>query len=125
MEEVAMASRRVEPDVERLWQEFHDYVNVTSPQLRTWLLTESANEDGALADEAGPAVEGTGGRILAVLAKRKVDLTDDDVEIMEGVVNEIRDLLDHRPPGGAADDSWRRALLDLGHDPLREPPGAE
>lgn len=117
-----MASRRVDPDLDRLWQEFHDLVNVTSAQLRAWLLTESATEDGALDDTTGPAVTGTGGRILAILGKRKVDLTEDDIDAMDDVIHRIRELLERRPPDGAGDDVWRRALLDLGHDPLREGP---
>jgi hypothetical protein len=35
-------------------------------------------------------------------------------------VVEIEDLLDARPDGGVSDEGWRRALLDLGHDPLIE-----
>jgi hypothetical protein len=117
--------RRVDPDVDRLWQEFHDHVNVTSTQLRSWLMTEAAQENGALPEVPERSMSEQGQQILAVLAKRKVDLTDDDIDLMDAVVAQIRELLDRRPERGAADDGWRHALMSLGHDPLGEPPSSD
>ena len=115
-----MATRRADPETDELWQEFHDLVNVTSAQLQAWLVTASANEDGAVDDVSGQVGDEPGRRVASILAKRKVDLTDDDVRAMDDVVERIRDLLDRRPPNGASDDAWRHALLSLGHDPLRD-----
>ena len=120
-----MTTRRVDADTDRLWHDFHDLVNVTSAQLQAWLMTAQANEDGAVDDVSRPVGDGPGRQVVAILAKRKVDLTDDDIQAMEDVIERIRDLLDRRPPDGASDDGWRHALLSLGHDPLREPRGAE
>jgi hypothetical protein len=120
-----MANRRVDPDVDRLWQQFHDHVNVESPQLRDFLFADVADEDGALSDVPERALPEPGRHILAVLGKRKVDLTDDDIDLMDDVVVQIRELLDRRPPQGATDEQWRRALLRLGHDALREPPSGD
>jgi len=39
---------------------------------------------------------------------------------MRETVVEVRGLLDDRPAAGNSDQEWRRALLDLGHDPLIE-----
>lgn len=109
--------QRIEPEVEELWAEFHTYVNVTSERLRTWLLTRGSGEE---AFPAGPdlALPQPGRHILAVLSKRKVDLTPADIDVMRDAVNRIRELLDERPQRGAADEGWRQSLLDLGHDPL-------
>ncbi|HEY0697809.1 MAG TPA: DUF3140 domain-containing protein [Micromonospora sp.] len=109
---------RVAPETEQLWQEFHDLVNVTSDQLRTWLLTEGSGEEAFGADP-DLALPEPGRQVLLLLGKRKVDLTRPDLEVMEATVAAIRSLLDARPPEGPDDDEWRRALLDLGHDPLR------
>ncbi|MFK3985223.1 DUF3140 domain-containing protein [Micromonospora sp. NPDC050397] len=111
--------QRIEPEVERLWQDFHDRVNVTSEQLRTWLMTQGSGEE---AFGPGPDLDlpEPGRQILAVKRKRKVDLTPDDIDVMRDTVVEIEDLLDSRPGGGLSDETWRRALLDLGHDPLLE-----
>ena len=40
---------------DELWNEFHRVVNMTSGELREWLLTRAADEDGAV--EAGTALE--------------------------------------------------------------------
>ncbi|MDW5325929.1 DUF3140 domain-containing protein [Plantactinospora sp. KLBMP9567] len=111
--------QRVEPEVEQLWQDFHSRVNVTSEQLRNWLLTQGSGEQAFGADPDLGLPE-PGRQILAVLGKRKVDLTDGDIQLMRETVAEIQDLIDTRPPAGATDEEWRRALLDLGHDPLIE-----
>jgi hypothetical protein len=112
--------QRVEPEVERLWQDFHSCVNQTSEQLRAWLLTQGSGEEAfAAAPDLG--LPEPGRQILAVLGKRKVDLTGDDIEVMRDTVERIQDLLDARPGTGPSDEGWRHALLDLGHDPLIEP----
>ena len=111
--------QRVEPEVDELWQDFHDRVNVTSDRLRSWLLTQGSGEE---AFTAGPDLDlpEPGRRILAILGKRKVDLTGRDIEVMRSAVDQIDDLLAARPATGNTDEQWRHALLDLGHDPLAE-----
>ncbi len=111
-------THRTDPDVERLWAEFHELVNVTSGQLHAWLMTEAAGEDGALDDSSAPPGAPETRRVLALLAKRKVDLTPGDVDAMRTTVEDINRLRAARPPAGESDDRWRRDLLDLGHDPL-------
>lgn len=111
--------QRVEPEVEQLWNDFHSCVNVTSEQLRSWLLTQGSGEEAFGADPDLGLPE-PGRHILAVLRKRKVDLTDEDIRTMRETVAEIQDLLDTRPAAGVTDEGWRRSLLDLGHDPLVE-----
>nr|MDT0657520.1 DUF3140 domain-containing protein [Micromonospora sp. DSM 115978] len=109
--------QRVEPAVDELWDQFHGLVNVTSEQLRTWLLTQGSGEDAFTGDPDLDLPE-SGRRILAVLRKRKVDLTGADIEVMGEAVAQIRRLLDARDAVGPGDEQWRHALLDLGHDPL-------
>ncbi|MFF3852495.1 DUF3140 domain-containing protein [Micromonospora sp. NPDC002575] len=110
---------RLDPEVEVLWEDFHAEVNVTSEQLRSWLLTRGS---GTESFGAGPDLDlpEPGRQILAVLRKRKVDLTREDIEVMREAVDRIRSLTAARPADGAADDEWRRSLLDLGHDALVE-----
>lgn len=109
--------------VDELWEEFHTTVNMSSRELRDWLLTEASRE------EAFPDPEMTmpdpGRVVLGILGKRRMDLTDDDLRVMAEVVTRVRQLVEQRPPGGAADQQWRHALMDLGHDPVREPRTAE
>ncbi len=111
--------QRVEPDVEQLWSDFHSCVNVTSEQLRSWLLTQGSGSEVFTANPDLDLPE-PGRHILAILGKRKRDLTGEDIEVMRETVTEIQDLVDARPAAGLTDEQWRHALLDLGHDPLNE-----
>lgn len=115
-----MATRQhSDTTVDQLWEDFHSHVNLTSGQLRDWLLTEGSGES-AFPDALSRLPEPSRA-ILTVLGKRRMDLTEADRRVMSETIAGIRDLLDRRPPAGGADDGWRHALLDLGHDPLREP----
>jgi hypothetical protein len=111
--------QRIDPEVELLWEDFHAQVNVPSEQLRSWLLTRGSGEEAFGADPDLDLPQ-PGRRILAVLRKRKVDLTPTDIEVMREAVAEIQRLTDARPAVGVTDQEWRYALLDLGHDPLVE-----
>ncbi|MFB9236423.1 DUF3140 domain-containing protein [Plantactinospora siamensis] len=111
--------QRIEPGVEELWTEFHDCVNVTSDQLRTWLLTQGSGEAAFGADPSMDLPE-PGRSILAIKGKRKVDLTGEDIATMRDTVAEVRRLLAARTATGVTDEDWRHSLLDLGHDPLAD-----
>jgi len=106
------------PDAELLWDEFHQVVNMTSDELRAWLLTEASGEE-ALPDQPGMGVPELGLRVVELLRKRKTDLTDADTETMRQVVDFVEDRTEQRPPAGPADDEWRRTLMTVGHDPLK------
>ncbi len=114
---------RLPPDTELLWEEFHKIVNMTSGELGTWLLTVSSGED-ALPAEPDRGLPALGEQVVALLRKRKTDLTDDDAQVMRQVVDFAEDRLADPPAAGAADDNWRRSLMTIGHDPLRPQPGA-
>jgi hypothetical protein len=118
-----MAHREADAAVEELWDEFHGLVNMSSEELHRWLLADAAGENGAIPD--GPDALSPEGRAVAeVLAKRKVDLTDDDLDAMRTTVEGIRRLLGARDAvGGAEDEQWRHDLMDLGHDPFKDERG--
>jgi hypothetical protein len=106
---------------DELWDEFHRVVNMTSRELSEWLRTRDAGEDGEeLPDQAGTP---TGKQVLAILGKRRQDLTPHDTDVMRRVVDRVhtqrRDDLE--PTAGQA--GWRHRLMSLGHDPLK-PAGA-
>jgi hypothetical protein len=102
---------------DELWQDFHTVVNMTSRELRDWLATQGAGEDAEeLPEHAGSHL---GHRVLQILGKRRVDLTQDDVDVMEQVVERITSQrgVDLEPTAGEA--AWRRRLMNIGHDPLK------
>ncbi len=109
-----MAAEKVSDE---LWEEFHRVVNMTSRELNEWNRTRSATEDAEpFPDQAGTSL---GHRVAAVLAKRRTDLTDDDVVVMRDVVEAIRQARGDEPEPTAGDDAWRHRLMSLGHDPLK------
>ncbi|MFI6104660.1 DUF3140 domain-containing protein [Streptomyces sp. NPDC093595] len=100
-----------------LWDEFHTVVNMTSRELQEWLNVASAGEETEeLPDRAGKA---TGRRVLEILGKRRTDLTEDDVTVMERVCGIVRTQRgpDMEPTAGG--EGWRHGLMDIGHDPLK------
>ena len=111
-----MAAEKVSDE---LWEEFHRVVNMTSRELSEWNRTRTATEEAEpLPDEAGTSL---GHRVAAILAKRRTDLTDDDVDAMTKVVDVVhRERRDDLEPT-AGDDHWRRRLMSIGHDPLKPP----
>ena len=102
-----------------LWEEFHRFVNMTSRELMDWLRTRSADEETEeLPDHAGTK---TGRRVLEILQKRRVDLTDDDEQVMRKVVDRIHaERRDDLEPT-AGQENWRHRLMTIGHDPLKPP----
>ncbi|MGW0806571.1 DUF3140 domain-containing protein [Nonomuraea sp. NPDC002799] len=101
-----------EVDIGRLWEDFHRGVNMTSEELRAYLLAAASDEEGFPPDP-DLGIDELGRAVLHVLNKRKTDLTKTDIEVMQQVV-ELVETLDSR-----TDDDSRRALLTVGHDPLR------
>ncbi|WP_200216573.1 DUF3140 domain-containing protein [Micromonospora coerulea] len=111
--------KRLDPEVEVIWDDFHAQVNVPSEQLRQWLLTRGSGEE-AFGPNPDMNLPEPGRQILHVLSKRKVDLTPEDIEVMRDAIDRIQSLVDAKPSRGNADDEWRHSLLDLGHDVLVE-----
>lgn len=109
---------RTDPDIELVWDEFHQAVNMTSDELRTWLLTDASGTDAMPADP-GLGLPEVGRKVVRLLGKRKVDLTEDDVATMRQVIDYVEDRRAAEPPEGARNDEWRHSLMTVGHDPLK------
>ncbi|MUL40468.1 DUF3140 domain-containing protein [Streptomonospora sp. PA3] len=124
-----MVRERLDPETAELWREFHGTVNMSSEELRRWLLTDASGPDRFPADPSMD-VSPLGRRVVEILDKRQVDLTRDDLETMRHVVERAGRLL--AVPTEERAEKWRHELMTLGHDPLRpdptspeEDPGAE
>lgn len=102
---------------QELWNEFHRVVNMTSRELSDWLRVRSADEaTEKFPDQAG---SDTGRHVLAILGKRRVDLTKDDERVMRNVVERIHAERRSDLEPTAGQDHWRHRLMTLGHDPLK------
>jgi hypothetical protein len=102
---------------DELWEEFHRVVNMTSRELAEWLRVRSADELSEVPpDQAGTE---TGQAVLHILGKRRTDLTDHDVKVMEKVVRKVLDERREDLEPTAGQDAWRHKLMTMGHDPLK------
>jgi type II secretory pathway component PulL len=100
-----------------LWDEFHTVVNMTSRELSDWLRTRDAGEDAEeVPDQAGTP---TGREVLAVLGKRRGDLTGEDERVMARVVERVRAQRREDLEPVAGQTAWRHELMTIGHDPLK------
>ncbi|GLZ08451.1 hypothetical protein Acsp03_59170 [Actinomadura sp. NBRC 104412] len=106
-------------DVERLWEQFHQVVNMTSDEIRVWLLTDASNEDGAFSPDPDMHLPELGTQVVEVLRKRKMDLTPHDTDVMRQVVDYVEDRTENPPPSAERNEEWRRSLMSVGHDPLK------
>ncbi|MFK0172014.1 DUF3140 domain-containing protein [Streptomyces sp. NPDC090306] len=119
-------------ELDALWEEFHRLVNMTSPELAAWLqVREERAGHGPAEGEAAPGADAgagartgaeteTGEQILAILQKRRMDLTDDDARVMYRVVDTVEEITSRAAPGTEAEaDARRQDLMALGHDPHR------
>jgi hypothetical protein len=106
---------QTDPELARLWSEFHALVNMPSPDLRNWLGTAPRDQDGYLW-EPDVDIRELGFQVLRVLEKRRVDLTAEDIATMRRAVELITGWL---ASPREDDDRWRYSLMALGHDPLK------
>lgn len=104
-------------ELDTLWNEFHAVVNLSSRELSDWLMTESSGlVSEPLPDHAGSEL---GRHVLAILGKRRTDLTDDDLRVMRKVVDLVTEERDVTMESAAGQAHQRHRLMGLGHDPLR------
>ncbi|WP_326595277.1 DUF3140 domain-containing protein [Streptomyces sp. NBC_01803] len=107
-------------EMDALWAEFHNAVNMTSQELAAWLRTSSAGEESEQPPERAGSEQGRG--VLAILRKRQMDLTDADIGLMHDVVDTVRTERTTGPRREVPEPAWRYRLMSLGHDPLRAEP---
>ncbi|GAA4020515.1 DUF3140 domain-containing protein [Streptomyces sp. NBC_01352] len=104
-------------ELDALWEDFHRVVNMTSQELAAWLRVRDADENTEpLPENAGTP---TGQHVLAILQKRRTDLTDNDLRVMHEVVDTVVEETDMENEPAAEDTARRQRLMTIGHDPLK------
>ncbi len=104
-------------EMDALWEDFHRAVNMTSQELAAWLRVCEADESAEpLPEQAGTPM---GEHVLAILQKRRTDLTDEDVRVMYDVVDTVAEQTDVENEPEAEETRRRQRLMTIGHDPLR------
>ena len=111
-----------ELDRDKVHKDFDKAVNMTVSELNKWLVTKESKSVGWKGEDGkgkGESVgHASGRRIVAILGKSKVDLTDDDYAHMRKVVGYVR-RHKAQEPQNIATSRWRYSLMNWGHDPLK------
>ncbi|WP_026533065.1 DUF3140 domain-containing protein [Arthrobacter sp. H41] len=113
-----MAGSDQHSEVDEVWADWNEAVNMSASALEKWLDTEESKAVGQ--KEGGESVgHASGRRIVTLLGTRKKDLTDADAAHMRKVVGYVHRHLAQRPAKEEIENSrWRYSLMNWGHDPL-------
>jgi hypothetical protein len=105
---------------------FGEAVNMTPAALEKWLDNDDSKRVGWKGEDGKGAGESvghqSGKQIVAILHKKKADLTDDDYAHMQKVVGYVHRHLAQGGPDEKKDkddSTWRYSLMNWGHDPLK------
>jgi hypothetical protein len=102
------------------YREFTDAVNMSPGELDKWLKTEDSKAAGQHSASGGESVgHASGRRIVALLRRKRADLTESDYAHMRKVIGYIHRHLAQRPDGDLTHTRWRHSLMNWGHDPLK------
>ncbi|GAB3535764.1 DUF3140 domain-containing protein [Arthrobacter tecti] len=107
-----------ESNLDEVWPEWKEAVNMTASQLENWLDTDESREVGQKDDGGESVGHASGRRIIELLHKKKADLTDSDVDHMRKVVGYVHRHLAQKPSSDIEHSKWRYSLMNWGHDPL-------
>jgi len=106
---------------DEVWADFHDAVNMTASQIESWLETDESKSVGQKASDGAESVGHHSGRkIVAILRKKKADLSHGDIEWMRKVVGYVARHSAQRPDGDVENTAWRYSLMNWGNDPLKK-----
>jgi hypothetical protein len=108
-------------DLDQVWPQWKEAVNMSASQLEKWLDTEESRSVGQKESGSAESVGHESGRhIVEILNTKRDDLTDDDVQHMHKVVGYVHRHLAQRPTKEDIGSSkWRYSLMNWGHDPLK------
>ena len=112
-------------DPDKVRRDFGEAVNMSALELENWLLTRYSHAVGwkGARGEARESVGHASGRhIVAILKKKKDELSAADYEHMRKVVGFVRRHSAQRPEN-IYTSRWRYSLMNWGHDPLKEDRG--
>ena len=104
-------------------ERFHVAVNMSGTELHRWLDSEDSKAVGWKGVDGDGPEESVGHemgrRIVDLLAKKKAELTDDDLHHMQKVSGYVARHMAQKPahPEGSR---WAYSLMNWGHDPLKK-----
>jgi hypothetical protein len=112
---------RTSPDHDAIRREFAAVVNMSAPEIEAYLAGDESRRAGfTRPGETESVGRQSGRRIIAILRTPAEALGEADYAHMRKVIGFVRR---HRPGRPARDpwgSRWRRALMNWGHDPMKD-----
>ena len=105
--------------VDEVWDDWQDAVNMTASELEKWLDTEESRSVGQKDGGHESIGHQSGRHIVKILRSKKSELGDADAAHMHKVVGYVARHSKQRPSGDVAETPWRYSLMNWGHDPLK------
>ena len=107
-------------DPTKVYREFAAAVNMSAAELDDWLAGEESRRVGFTRPGEAQSVGRAAGReILRILRTAAPALDEADYRLMRKAVGVIRRHLAQRPEN-VVTSRWRYALMNWGHDPLKD-----
>lgn len=107
-------------DQHEIYDEFKKLVNMTVSQLEKWLETDESKHTGQDSGDGEAIGHKSGKQIIAILGKKKADLTDKDYHQMQRVISYISRHKAQKPHGDLSDTKWNYSLKNWGYDYTKE-----
>jgi hypothetical protein len=104
------------------YKDFKAVVNMTASALEKHLESEASQSVGQKKGGGEATGHAEGRRIVAMLHKKKSDLSDEDYQHMKKVIGYVHRHLKQGGPKDkdeVKDSPWRLSLMNWGHDPLK------
>ena len=102
-------------ELQDIYTEFKETVNMTASELEKWLKTEESKSVGWDSGDSESIGHKSGEKIIKILGKKKADLTDADYKHMQTVNAYAKRHLAQKPKD-PKDSNWDYSLRNWGHD---------
>ena len=109
----------LKPEQQKIWQDFHEAVNMSASEIKQWLKTESSSSVGQKDKQGKIKGRKSGKKIVKILNKDKSQLKKKHIKHMKKVVGYVHRHLAQKPSGDIKETPWRYSLMNWGHDPLK------
>jgi hypothetical protein len=114
-----MATKLDDEERSRIKKAFRERVNMGPKALESWLDKAASRKVGQKKGGGESTGHASGRRIVNIKRKKAADLDDSDLRDMRKVVGYIERHLAQRPKGDVGETTWRKSLMNWGHDPLK------
>src|SRR5687767_8063717 len=101
---------------QEVYAEFKKLVNMSAAEIEKWLKTKESKDVGWDSGDGESVGHKSGEKIVAILRKKKDELSSADYEHMRKVKGYIKRHTAQKPSGDLEDSKWNYSLKNWGYD---------